>query len=107
MIREIEFMKTLGKHDNLLVMVGCVKDLENPVIATEFCPNGDLLKILSKHELHYLVGDFLARTMTILPGLDERHVFRRRGLSSAGRLAPNSHASLCRNGRQFRRILTV
>jgi serine/threonine protein kinase len=58
MIREIEFMKTLGRHENLLVMVGCVKDPDNPVIATEFCENGDLLKILRKHDLHYLVSFF-------------------------------------------------
>jgi hypothetical protein len=34
MIREIDFMKTLGKHDNLLIMVSYVKDPENPVIAS-------------------------------------------------------------------------
>jgi hypothetical protein len=60
MIREIEFMKTLGKHDNLLIMVGCVKDPENPVIATEFCVHGDLLKVLRKHDLHFVVGLFYA-----------------------------------------------
>jgi serine/threonine protein kinase len=62
MIREIEFMKTLGHHENLLIMVGCVKDPENPVIATEFCSNGDLLKILRKHELHYLVDNIFLTT---------------------------------------------
>jgi serine/threonine protein kinase len=58
MIREIDFMKTLGQHVNLLFMVGCVTDPDNPVIATEFCANGDLLKILRKHELHFLVRLF-------------------------------------------------
>ncbi|KAI6214265.1 hypothetical protein M3Y94_00247100 [Aphelenchoides besseyi] len=57
MIREIQFMKTLGQHDNLLVMIGCVKDPENPVIATEYCAHGDLLKVLRKHELHYLTSE--------------------------------------------------
>jgi serine/threonine protein kinase len=55
MLKEIEFMKTIGKHPNLLVIVGYVKDLEAPVIATQYCSNGDLLEVLRKHELHFMV----------------------------------------------------
>ena len=49
MMAEIEFFKAIGKHDNLLVMVGYVNDVESPVIATEFCSNGDLIGVLRKH----------------------------------------------------------
>lgn len=57
MMQEIEFLKHLGKHENLLVMVGYVKDPESPVIATGFCANRDLLRVLRKHDLHYMVGN--------------------------------------------------
>lgn len=47
-------MKSIGKHENLLSMVGYVKDIESPVIALEFCEHGDLLQVLQKHELHFM-----------------------------------------------------
>lgn len=53
MIKEIGFMKSLGRHPNLLVMVGYVKSTENPVILTELCM-GSLLDILHKHPLHFM-----------------------------------------------------
>jgi serine/threonine protein kinase len=59
MIKEIGFMKSLGKHPNLLVMVGYVKSIENPVICTEFCVNGSLLDVLKKHKLHFMVAFIL------------------------------------------------
>ncbi|KAI6170902.1 Protein tyrosine kinase [Aphelenchoides bicaudatus] len=52
MLQEIELMKQLGSHENLLTMIGYVKMVDNPVIATEYCLYGDLLKILRKHPLH-------------------------------------------------------
>jgi serine/threonine protein kinase len=56
MMQEIELMKKLGSHENLLSMVGYVKLVENPVIATEYCVYGDLLKILRQHPVHYMVS---------------------------------------------------
>lgn len=53
MIKEIGFMKSLGQHSNLLVMVGYVKSIENPVILTELCVSS-LLDILRKHRLHFM-----------------------------------------------------
>ncbi|KAI6187301.1 Protein kinase domain-containing protein [Aphelenchoides besseyi] len=45
MIREIQFMKTIGQHDNLLVMIGCVKDPENPT--SERCNEVDVCLLLT------------------------------------------------------------
>lgn len=61
MIKEIGFMKTLGSHSNLLVMVGYVKSIDNPVILTELCTNGSLLDILLKHPLHFMSEDKCAQ----------------------------------------------
>lgn len=55
MLKEIEFMKLLGIHANLLSMIGCVNSADNPVIITEYCLYGDLLKVLRSHQLHFMV----------------------------------------------------
>jgi hypothetical protein len=52
-IKEIGFMKSLGQHPNLLIMVGYVKSIENPVICTELCVSS-LLNVLRKHPLHFM-----------------------------------------------------
>ncbi len=56
MIREIEVMKAVGKHDHIVSMIGCVAEPTSPIIASEFCSNGDLLKMLRAHKLHFNVS---------------------------------------------------
>ncbi|KAI6220689.1 Protein kinase domain-containing protein [Aphelenchoides besseyi] len=57
MMKEIELMKTLKLHPNIVKFYGCVSKIEQPAIITEFCSNGDLLKHIRAQEL--LVRDLL------------------------------------------------
>ncbi|KAI6238761.1 hypothetical protein M3Y99_00657900 [Aphelenchoides fujianensis] len=57
MMREIEFMKTIPKHPNLVNMLGCVSEEDRPVIVTELCENGSLHDVLTAHTLHYTSAD--------------------------------------------------
>ncbi|CAD5227008.1 unnamed protein product [Bursaphelenchus xylophilus] len=53
MLREISLMKCLSNHPHILQLVGCISDPSNPVLATEYCANGDLLHVLREHALHF------------------------------------------------------
>ncbi|CAJ0934454.1 unnamed protein product, partial [Mesorhabditis belari] len=45
-LKEIEFMKEIGYHENLLSMVGCSSEPKSLMILTEFCGQGNLQKLL-------------------------------------------------------------
>ncbi|KAI6198553.1 Protein kinase domain-containing protein [Aphelenchoides besseyi] len=51
MMKEIELMKTLEPHPNIVKFYGCVSKIEQPTIATEFCSRDDLLKHLQTQKL--------------------------------------------------------
>jgi serine/threonine protein kinase len=48
LLDEIAFMKKLGCHKHLVNMIGCVSNPANPLIITELCALGDLLKLLHR-----------------------------------------------------------
>lgn len=45
--REIEVMKSVGIHPNIVGIVGhCIKNLDEMMLLTEYCSNGNLLNFL-------------------------------------------------------------
>ncbi|KAI6212271.1 Protein kinase domain-containing protein [Aphelenchoides besseyi] len=57
MMREIELMKTLKPHINIIKFYGCILKIEQPAVITEFCVRNDLLKHLRAHKLHFLTDE--------------------------------------------------
>jgi hypothetical protein len=47
-------MKTIGFHENLVNLIGCVTNLKQPLLVVELCEFGDLLKLLHKTERRLL-----------------------------------------------------
>ncbi len=43
-------MKGLDYHKHLVNMLGCISDVENPVIVLELCGYGDLRRFLRQHK---------------------------------------------------------
>lgn len=46
--REIEMMKSLGNHPNIVSLVGYRTIGRYPFLVVEYCPQGDLLSFLRK-----------------------------------------------------------
>ncbi len=53
-LSEIAFMKTLGFHEHLVNLVGCVSDPKKPLLVVELCELGDLRKLLHRTERRLL-----------------------------------------------------
>uniref|UniRef100_A0A183VFV7 Protein kinase domain-containing protein n=2 Tax=Toxocara canis TaxID=6265 RepID=A0A183VFV7_TOXCA len=51
---EIEFMKKLGYHAHIVSLIGCVSNLEEPMIVVEYFANGDLLRYLRNNKDKYV-----------------------------------------------------
>ena len=46
-MKEIEFMKGVGYHDNIVAMLGCCCNTQDPLcLIVEYVPNGDLQRYL-------------------------------------------------------------
>ena len=48
-LEEMQLMKTVGSHKNIVTFVGCCTVREPMFLLTEFLPYGSLLKYLRKH----------------------------------------------------------
>src|SRR5262249_5710459 len=48
-LREIETMKVIGTHPNIVNLIGCITTTEFLCLVMEFCSNGDLLSYLRSH----------------------------------------------------------
>ena len=48
-LKEIDLMKNVGHHRNLVNMLACCVRADPPLLILEFMVNGDLLKYLRKH----------------------------------------------------------
>lgn len=47
-LREIQVMKQVGQHENIINMIGCITTSEPPCLIFEHMPKGDLLHYLQK-----------------------------------------------------------
>ncbi|KAI6170394.1 Protein kinase domain-containing protein [Aphelenchoides bicaudatus] len=52
--KEIEFMKDLKFHVNLVCFLGYVSDPTNPLMILEYCANGDLLKFIKTNKQKFV-----------------------------------------------------
>ncbi|KAI6177725.1 Protein kinase domain-containing protein [Aphelenchoides bicaudatus] len=59
--KEIDFMKKLKFHANLVCFLGYVEDPTNPLLLLEYCANGDLLRFLRLNK-HKFVDNFEGQT---------------------------------------------
>ena len=46
---EIQLMKAVGSHRNIVSMIGCCTEVEPMFLLVEYVPYGDLLHYLRKH----------------------------------------------------------
>ncbi|KAK5985414.1 Protein tyrosine kinase [Trichostrongylus colubriformis] len=49
-MHEIELMKTLGFHDNIVSMLGCITAANKSCLVIEYCANRDLLRFLKQRK---------------------------------------------------------
>ena len=47
-LKEIQLMKEVGSHRNIVNMLGCCTSVEPMYLVVEYVPNGDLLNYLRK-----------------------------------------------------------
>ncbi|KAI6170392.1 Protein kinase domain-containing protein [Aphelenchoides bicaudatus] len=52
--KEIDFMKNLKFHQNLVCFLGYVYDPTNPLMLLEYCANGDLLKFIKSNKQKFV-----------------------------------------------------
>jgi serine/threonine protein kinase len=45
-LAEIAFMKSVGYHEHIVNMLGCITDKRMPCLVVELCAHGDLLHLL-------------------------------------------------------------
>ena len=50
-LQEIDFMKSLEYHPHVLTMLGCSTNIQYPILVTELCGMGDLLRLLREMNL--------------------------------------------------------
>jgi len=58
LLQEMNFMKQLGYHSHIISLLGCVSDPDEPMIITEYCVHGDMLRFLRKHKHRMNLVDF-------------------------------------------------
>lgn len=57
-LKELDFMKSLGYHNHIISLLGCVTGPIDPMIVVEYCYHGDLLNFLRRNKEHFVpVGD--------------------------------------------------
>uniref|UniRef100_A0A7I4YVI0 receptor protein-tyrosine kinase n=1 Tax=Haemonchus contortus TaxID=6289 RepID=A0A7I4YVI0_HAECO len=49
-MHEIELMKSLGFHDNIVSMLGCITSVNKSCLVMEYCANRDLLRFLKQRK---------------------------------------------------------
>ena len=54
LLEEIELMKNLGRHPNVVSMIGCVSRGHTPALVLDYCPHGDLRAYLRTLRLTYV-----------------------------------------------------
>ncbi|XP_068709736.1 uncharacterized protein [Montipora foliosa] len=82
-LTEITLMKEIGKHLNIVSMLGCVTSGGPLCLITEFCPHGDLRNYLR------LLRDKRKNPHFILPSAFLSPVFKRKGQASPKRSSPS------------------
>ena len=48
-LNEMDFMKRLGYHSHIVSLLGCISDIDEPMLIVEYCSNGDMLRFLRRH----------------------------------------------------------
>lgn len=70
-LEEIQLMKAMGTHKNIVNMLGCCTIEEPMFLLVEYVPYGDLLHYLRKHRgkvnRYYQCIHGTANTLTIIP----------------------------------------
>ena len=57
---EIQLMKAVGSHKNIVSMVGCCTVEEPMFLLVEYAPDGDLLHYLRNHRKKVLISSLLS-----------------------------------------------